>query len=75
MKIKRRMLACHASQRRWLKRHHHFDKYLEVMAERTRQEGRRAGLEYAETFIQHRGANYPTDNILRKLLGKLCLEL
>lgn len=74
MKIKRKMLACHASQRDWLRRHHHYDRYLEIMERSARKEGVRAGLKLAEGFIQHLGESYPQDNVLKKILKGLCVE-
>ena len=75
MKTKRRMLACHASQRDWLKHHHHYDRYLEIMADGARREGDRAGLPAAEGFIQHLGESYPQTHLLKAALGDLCVPV
>ena len=75
MRTKSRMLACHASQRQWLKQQHGYDRYLDVMRAHARQEGRPFGLKAAEGFIQHRGEGYPQDNILKTLLGELCVDI
>jgi len=72
---KSRMLRCHASQRDWLRRQHGYDRYLDVMRESARAEGRPFGLKAAEGFIQHRGEGYPQDNVLKELLGDLCLDV
>jgi LmbE family N-acetylglucosaminyl deacetylase len=63
------MLACHASQRDWLLKHHGIDHYLEAMRQWSSQQGKRAGVAFAEGFRQHRGHSYPQDNLLGQLLG------
>jgi N-acetylglucosamine malate deacetylase 1 len=65
------MLACHASQRNWLLKQHGMDHYVEAMRAWGRERGRRAGVEHAEGFRQHRGHSYPQDNVLGQLLGAL----
>lgn len=72
---KRKMLSQHASQRNWLKHHHHYDRYLDVMEQSAREEGKRAGFKLAEGFIQHRGGSYPEGDILREILGELCAKM
>jgi len=67
--VKKQMLACHASQREWLRRQHGIDEYLEAMERWTRARGEAAGLAYGEGFRQYRGHPYPTDPLLQKLLG------
>jgi LmbE family N-acetylglucosaminyl deacetylase len=74
MKVKAKMLACHASQRNWMRHHHHVDHYIEVMKSDAKAEGKRAGLKAAEGFIQHRGSSYPQDNVLKTILKNLCVE-
>ena len=69
MEIKTAMLAEHASQREWLLRHHGIDNYLETMKVWTRENGRRAGLEYAEGFRRYKGHPYPETPLLEELLG------
>jgi LmbE family N-acetylglucosaminyl deacetylase len=66
---KSRMLACHASQRNWLLKHHGMDQYLESMKEWSGKRGKLVGAAYAEGFRQHLGHSYPQDNLLRELLG------
>jgi N-acetylglucosamine malate deacetylase 1 len=69
---KREMLACHASQREWLRHHHGTDDYLLQMERWTRACGREAGVEYAEGFRQYRGHPYPSTARLQGLLeGRL----
>jgi LmbE family N-acetylglucosaminyl deacetylase len=69
MEIKTAMLAEHASQRGWLLRHHGLDNYLETMKAWTRENGRRAGVEYAEGFRRYKGHPYPESPLLEELLG------
>src|SRR5262245_51847664 len=63
------MLACHASQRDWLLRHHGMDQYLLTMRAWSAERGRTAGVPFAEGFRQHLGHSYPQDDLLRSLLG------
>jgi N-acetylglucosamine malate deacetylase 1 len=69
MEIKTAMLAEHASQRQWLLKHHGIDDYLETMRAWTRENGRRAGVEYAEGFRRYKGHPYPQSPLLEELLG------
>jgi LmbE family N-acetylglucosaminyl deacetylase len=69
METKTAMLAEHASQRDWLLRHHGLDNYLETMKTWTRENGRRAGIEYAEGFRRYKGHPYPESPLLEELLG------
>jgi LmbE family N-acetylglucosaminyl deacetylase len=62
------MLACHASQRSWLLKHHGMDQYTQAMREFSAHCGRAAGVAFAEGFRQHLGHSYPQDNVLGKLL-------
>ncbi len=68
--LKSRMLACHESQRAWLRAQHGVDEYLESQERWSAQRGSEIGAEFAEAFRQHRGHPYPGDNILAKLLGE-----
>ncbi|MGL6073192.1 MAG: PIG-L deacetylase family protein [Fimbriiglobus sp.] len=65
---KSQMLACHESQRAWLRKHHGVDNLVESMvtwsASRSQTTGR-----YAEGFRQHLGHSYPQNNLLQELLG------
>ncbi|MDW8221401.1 MAG: PIG-L family deacetylase [Gemmatales bacterium] len=69
--LKTQMLACHASQRQWLLKHHGMDEYLEAMRRWAKQQGERVGVAFAEGFRQHLGHSYPQDNLLAQLLGSL----
>jgi LmbE family N-acetylglucosaminyl deacetylase len=68
--LKKRMLACHESQRTWLMRQHGIDEYLATMEQWSASRGKRIGVRYAEGFRQHKGHPYPTDNLLWELLGE-----
>ena len=67
---KRRMLACHASQRDWLLRQHGIDEYLESQARWGASRGAGIGAAQAEAFRQYRGHPYPEDNLLLRLIGQ-----
>jgi LmbE family N-acetylglucosaminyl deacetylase len=63
------MLACHASQRDWLRAHHGMDEYIEVMKRHSGQRGEQIGRAYAEAFVQHRGHPFPQANLLADLFA------
>jgi LmbE family N-acetylglucosaminyl deacetylase len=63
-------LACHASQRDWLRAHHGMDEYLEATRRFAAQRGGEIGSTYAEAFVQHLGHPYPQNDLLRELFGK-----
>ncbi len=66
---KRQMLACHDSQRAWLRAQHGVDEYLESQRRWSAARGSEMGVAYAEAFRQHRGHPYPGDNLLVELIG------
>ena len=66
---KAELLACHASQRNWLLKHHGMDQYLNAMRNWASVRGREGGVDFAEGFRQHLGHSYPQDNLLGELLG------
>ena len=68
---KARMLACHESQRAWLRKHHGVDNLVDSMKDWSAKQGKVAGVAFAEGYRQHLGHSYPQDNILAKLLGKV----
>jgi LmbE family N-acetylglucosaminyl deacetylase len=68
------MLACHASQREWLRAHHGMDEYLESARRTSEERGRLAGRGAAEGFRQHLGHAYPQDDLLRETLGELAVR-
>jgi LmbE family N-acetylglucosaminyl deacetylase len=65
------MLACHASQREWLRKHHGMDQYLQALRDWGGRRGRPFQVAFAEGYRQHRGHSYPQDNLLGQLLGAL----
>lgn len=71
IKIKEKMLACHASQRNWLLTHHKMDEYILSMKRFAKSRGENINVDYAEGFRQHLGHGHPGDNILKKILGNL----
>ena len=62
VELRKQMLACHASQRNWLRRHHGTDEYIDSMLRRSADLGQRIGVEHGEGFLQHLCSPYPTDN-------------
>lgn len=68
---KEKMLACHESQRAWLRAQQAIADPLVVMRDTAERAGRLAGVSSAEGFRQHLGQGFPQDNLLAKLLGDL----
>lgn len=66
--LKLQMLACHDSQRVWLRRQHGVDEYLESCRRWSATRGQAIGAAYGEAFRQHLGHPYPHDNLLLKTL-------
>jgi LmbE family N-acetylglucosaminyl deacetylase len=64
MPRKEEMLACHISQRQWLRDHHGMDEYMDTMKRHDEKRGKLIGKEFAEAFVQHRGHAYPHDDLL-----------
>ena len=73
VEFKERMLACHESQRSWLRAQHGEDEYLLSMkrwsADRAR-DFRSKAVAYAEGFTPHLGHGFPRNDLLTKALGK-----
>ena len=67
METKTQMLACHASQREWLRAHHGMDEYIESMKRHSAWRGQRIGKSAGEAFVQHRGHAYPRNDLLAEL--------
>lgn len=67
MERKAEMLACHASQREWLRAHHGMDEYIDAMRRHGAERGRQRGVDYAEAFVQHRGHPFPQSDLLNEL--------
>jgi LmbE family N-acetylglucosaminyl deacetylase len=70
MEKKTAMLACHSSQREWLRAHHGVDEYLDSMHRHATLRGTEMGVTAAEAFVQHRGHSYPREDLLAKLFGR-----
>lgn len=74
--VKEELLACHDSQRSWLRSYHGMDEYIESIRRWASEMGKEASqisgrqIEFAEGFRQHRGHAYPSDNILAEILGE-----
>jgi len=68
MECKKDMLACHESQRDWLRTYHGVDNFLEDLIEWTRARGEAHGVPFGEGFRQHKGYAYPQENILAQCL-------
>lgn len=68
------MLACHASQREWLRAHHGMDEYLDAMQRHGAMRGERTNATHAEGFVQHRGHAFPSDDLLAAILGSASEE-
>lgn len=66
--LKEKMLAAHASQREWLRAHHHMDEYIESMKRAGAERGKLIGRAYAEAFRQYKGHAYPQNNVIGELL-------
>lgn len=66
--LKLQMLACHASQRNWLRKQHGIDEYLEGCKRWAARRGEEIGVQYGEAFRQHTGHPHPADNRLKEIL-------
>lgn len=66
--IKRQALACHATQRAWLRRQHGMDNYLEIMEQWSRARGALGGIGAAEGFRQYAGHPFPETPVLQEIL-------
>ncbi|MFO0428617.1 MAG: PIG-L deacetylase family protein [Planctomyces sp.] len=66
---KKAALACHASQREWLRRQHGIDEYMDACDRWSLARGKEHGVLHAEGFRQYKGHPHPTQNILAELLG------
>ncbi|MFC2076553.1 PIG-L deacetylase family protein [candidate division KSB1 bacterium] len=71
IETKKEMLACHASQRNWLLKHHGVDEYIRAMISFAEVRGEMVGHKHAEGFRQHLGHGFSEDNILKSELGEL----
>ncbi len=69
MDRKAAMLACHSSQREWLRSYHGIDEYIDAMKRHSAKRGGQMGVQFAEAFVQHRGHAYPHDDMIQDLLS------
>ncbi len=69
--IKEKMLACHSSQRDWLREHHGVDEYIITMKNISELRGKMINGGYGEGFRQHLGHAFPQDDILKEELRDL----
>lgn len=67
--VRQTALACHASQREWLRSHHGVDDYLDANEASARASGERCDVGYAEGFRQHLGHGYPQHDLLGEALA------
>ena len=67
--LKLEMLACHDSQRAWLRKQHEVDEYLDNCKRWSAARGEQIGAKFGEGFTQHTGHPYPGNNILAELLA------
>jgi len=74
MERKAEALACHDSQRAWLRQQHGIDEYIDAMRRWGAQRGEQRGVAFAEGFCQHVGHPHPTENLLATLLGAMDLK-
>lgn len=68
--LKIEMLACHESQRAWLRQQHGMDEYLDSCKRWSGKRGELINTSYGEGFRQHKGHPYPHDNLLLGTLTK-----
>ncbi len=73
MALKEKMLSCHASQRDWLLKHHKIDEYTLFMKRMASLRGSEVSICCAEGFRQHLGHGYPSENILKEVLGEFVI--
>ena len=63
-------LACHDSQRAWLRKQHGIDQYIEEMKCWDADMGRLVGVPYAEGLFLHKGHAYPQTPLIQQAVGK-----
>jgi LmbE family N-acetylglucosaminyl deacetylase len=67
---KQKMLACHESQRNWLRKQHGIDEYMQNGQRWSAARGKEIGVQYGEAFRQHTGHPYPAHNRLVEFLAE-----
>jgi LmbE family N-acetylglucosaminyl deacetylase len=68
LETKAQALACHASQREWLRAHQGMDEYTDAMKRHAAMRGKMIGSAAAEGFVQHRSHGYPKNDVLQETL-------
>lgn len=68
--LKLKMLACHSSQREWLRKQHGVDEYLESCRRWSAARGANLGVAFGEAFTQAKGHPFPNNNLLVETLEK-----
>lgn len=68
--LKLKMLACHASQREWLRKQHGVDEYLESCRRWSAARGASIGTPFGEAFTQSKGHPFPNNDPLREVLAE-----
>ena len=63
------MLACHTSQREWLRKQHGVDEYLESCRRWSAARGTSIGAAFGEAFTQSKGHPFPNNDLLREVLS------
>ncbi|MCM2373749.1 PIG-L deacetylase family protein [Aporhodopirellula aestuarii] len=71
IELKSSMLACHESQREWLRSHNGIDDYINAMRSHCSERGSQCGVDAAEAFVQHRGHGHPQDDLLIDLFAPI----
>jgi LmbE family N-acetylglucosaminyl deacetylase len=67
-------LACHESQRAWMRAHHGVDGFLAQNEQRAASIGARCGLRHAEGFRQHLAPPFPADDRLAAELASFARQ-
>lgn len=75
IETKKKMLACHESQKKWLKSYHGIDETLFSMKQFSLSRGKLIGRNYGEGFRMHMGHAFSRKNILKSELKDLVHEL
>ncbi|MFB3920165.1 MAG: PIG-L deacetylase family protein [Terriglobia bacterium] len=71
IELKEKMLACHESQRAWLRAQQSIAQIDDPLRQMAGQAGKLSGFVWAEGFRQHLGQGFPQDDLLGSLLGEL----
>lgn len=66
--IKSEMVACHQTQRNWLRTISGVDEFIESMLSFSERNGKYINKKYAEGYRQHLGFSYPSNNLLADVL-------